>query len=275
MTNDALNRKMLSKVPAITLGFWVIKILATTLGETGGDAVSMSWLGETTAQAGQSAVNGYLVGTAIFGVALLVLVWAQIRARKFNPWLYWATIVASTTCGTTLADFADRSLGIGYLGGSLLLLACVLLSLFAWHRSLGTVDVNTIATPKSEAFYWITITFSQTLGTALGDWVADAGPGYGGGALLFGIALALLALLYFTTRISHVALFWGAFILTRPLGATVGDFLDKPVANGGLEFSRLNATLSLALVIVGLILIIRQRPGGRPVTQDRAGEQGR
>jgi len=275
MTNDALNRKMLSKVPAITLGFWVIKILATTLGETGGDAVSMSWLGEATPEAGQSAVNGYLVGTSIFGVALLVLVWAQIRARKFNPWLYWATIVASTTCGTTLADFADRSLGIGYLGGSLLLLACVLLSLFAWHRSLGTVDVNTIATPKSEAFYWITITFSQTLGTALGDWVADAGPGYGGGALLFGIALALLALLYFTTRISHVALFWGAFILTRPLGATVGDFLDKPVANGGLEFSRLNATLSLALVIVGLILIIRQRPGGRPGTQDRAGEQGR
>jgi uncharacterized membrane-anchored protein len=274
MTNDALNRKMLSKVPAITLGFWVIKILATTLGETGGDAVSMSWFGETTPEAGQSAVNGYLVGTAIFGVALLVLVWAQIRARKFNPWLYWATIVASTTCGTTLADFAGRSLGIGYLGGSLLLLAGVLLSLFAWHRSLGTVDVNTIVTPKSEAFYWITITFSQTLGTALGDWVADAGPGYGGGALLFGIALALLALLYFTTRISHVVLFWAAFILTRPLGATVGDFLDKPVDNGSLQFSRLNATLSLALVIVGLILIIRQRPGGRAGRQDQAGEQG-
>jgi uncharacterized membrane-anchored protein len=274
MTNDALNRKMLSKVPAITLGFWVIKILATTLGETGGDAVSMSWLGETTPEAGRSAVNGYLVGTAIFGVALLVLVWAQIGAQKFNPWLYWATIGASTTCGTTLADFADRSLGIGYVGGSLLLLAGVLLSLFAWHRSLGTIDVNNVATPKSEAFYWTTITFSQTLGTALGDWVADAGPGYGGGALLFGMALAVLALLYFTTRISHIVLFWAAFILTRPLGATVGDFLDKPVANGGLQFSRLNATLSLVLVIVGLILIIRQRPGGRRGTQDQAGEQG-
>ena len=263
MTQDRFNRKALSKVPAITLGFWVIKILATTLGETGGDAVSMSWLGETTPEAGQSAVNGYLLGTAIFGVALVVLVWAQIRARTFNPWLYWATIVASTTCGTTLADFADRSLRIGYLGGSLLLLACVLLSLFAWRRNLGTVDVNTVATSKSEAFYWVTITFSQTLGTALGDWVADAGPGYGRGALLFGAVLALLALLYFTTRISHVALFWAAFILTRPLGATVGDFLDKPVADGGLEFSRLNATVTLAMVIVVLILLIRQRPGGR------------
>jgi uncharacterized membrane-anchored protein len=268
------NGAILSKVPAITLGFWVIKILATTLGETGGDAVSMSWLGETTPEAGRSAVNGYLVGTAIFGVALLVLVWAQIGAQKFNPWLYWATIGASTTCGTTLADFADRSLGIGYVGGSLLLLAGVLLSLFAWHRSLGTIDVNNVATPKSEAFYWTTITFSQTLGTALGDWVADAGPGYGGGALLFGMALAVLALLYFTTRISHIVLFWAAFILTRPLGATVGDFLDKPVANGGLQFSRLNATLSLVLAIVGLILIIRQRPGGRRGTQDQAGEQG-
>jgi uncharacterized membrane-anchored protein len=263
MTQDRFNRKALSKVPAITLGFWVIKILATTLGETGGDAVSMSWLGETTPEARQSAVNGYLLGTAIFGVALVVLVWAQIRARTFNPWLYWVTIIASTTCGTTLADFADRSLGMGYLGGSLLLLACVLLSLFAWHRNLGTVDVNTVATVKSEAFYWVTITFSQTLGTALGDWVADAGPGYGGGALLFGALLALLALLYFATRISHVALFWAAFILTRPLGATVGDFLDKPVANGGLEFSRLNATVTLTIVIVGLILLIRQRPGAR------------
>jgi uncharacterized membrane-anchored protein len=223
----------------------------------------MSWLGETTPEARQSAVNGYLLGTAIFGVALVVLVWAQIRARTFNPWLYWVTIIASTTCGTTLADFADRSLGMGYLGGSLLLLACVLLSLFAWHRNLGTVDVNTVATVKSEAFYWVTITFSQTLGTALGDWVADAGPGYGGGALLFGALLALLALLYFATRISHVALFWAAFILTRPLGATVGDFLDKPVANGGLEFSRLNATVTLTIVIVGLILLIRQRPGAR------------
>jgi uncharacterized membrane-anchored protein len=273
MTQDRFNRKALSKVPAITLGFWVIKILATTLGETGGDAVSMSWLGETTPEAGQSAINGYLLGTAIFGAALVALVWAQIRARTFNPWLYWVTIVASTTCGTTLADFADRSLRVGYLGGSLLLFACVLLSLFAWHRNLGTVDVNTVATSKSEAFYWVTITFSQTLGTALGDWIADAGPGYGGGALLFGAVLALLALLYFTTRISHVALFWTAFILTRPLGATVGDFLDKPVANGGLEFSRLNATVTLAMVIVVLILLIRQRPGGRANPSDPVCEQ--
>jgi uncharacterized membrane-anchored protein len=254
----------LSKVPAITLGFWVIKILATTLGETGGDAVSMSWLGEATPEAGQSALNGYLVGTAIFGALLIVLVWAQVRARWFNPWLYWATIVASTTCGTTLADFADRSLGIGYPGGSLLLLACVLLALFAWHRTMGTIDVNAISTAKAETFYWVTITFSQTLGTALGDWVADSGPGYGGGALLFGAALALLALLYFATRISHVALFWAAFILTRPLGATVGDFLDKPLGQGGLELSRVVASAALAVAIVALILILPQRPGGHP-----------
>jgi uncharacterized membrane-anchored protein len=250
-----------SKVPAVTLGFWLIKILATTLGETGGDTVTMSWLGETT----DSAVpGGYLIGTAIFGLLLVVLVWLQIRARRFNPWLYWATIVASTTCGTTLADFADRSLGIGYPGGSLLLLACVLASLFAWHRSLGTVDVNRITGPREESFYWITITFSQTLGTALGDWAADGGLGYSGGALLFGACLALLALLYFTTRISRVALFWAAFILTRPLGATVGDFLDKPIADGGLEWSRPLASAVLAVVIVILIVALPQRPGSHP-----------
>ena len=254
----------LSKVPAVTLGFWVIKILATTLGETGGDAVSMSWLGETTPEAGQSGLNGYLVGTGMFGMALILLVFLQIRARRFNPWLYWLTIVASTTCGTTLADFADRSLGIGYPGGSLLLLACVLTSLFAWYRTLGTVDVNSITGPREEAFYWITITFSQTLGTALGDWVADAGLGYGGGALVFGAALLILALLYVTSRVSHVLLFWAAFILTRPLGATVGDFLDKPIAKGGLEVSRPLASALLAVVIVGLILVIPQRPGGHP-----------
>jgi uncharacterized membrane-anchored protein len=256
--------ELLSKVPAITLGFWIIKILATTLGETGGDAVSMSWLGETTPEAEQSGLNGYLAGTAIFGVALILLVWLQIRARRFNPWLYWATIVASTTCGTTLADFADRSLGVGYAGGSLLLLALVLLSLLAWQRTLGTVDVNTVASPKSEAFYWITITISQTLGTALGDWVADSGPGYGGGALIFGAALAALAILYFTTRLSHVALFWGAFILTRPLGATVGDFLDKPVGKGGLEFSRPVASAALATIIILLILLFPRRPAPQP-----------
>jgi uncharacterized membrane-anchored protein len=265
MNDRELARDALSKVPAVTLGFWIIKILATTLGETGGDSVTMSWLGETTAH---PVPNGYLIGTAIFGLLLVGLVWAQIRAKRFSPWLYWATIVASTTCGTTLADFADRSLGIGYPGGSLLLLACVLASLFAWHRSLGTIDVNSVSTPRAETFYWVTITFSQTLGTALGDWIADAGLGYSGGAIVFGAALAVLATLYFTTSISRVGLFWAAFILTRPLGATVGDFLDKPIAKGGLEFSRPIASAVLAVVIVGLILILPQRPGGHPGRPD-------
>jgi uncharacterized membrane-anchored protein len=254
----------LTKVPAVTLGFWIIKILATTLGETGGDAVSMTWLGETTPQAGQTWINGYLVGTVIFGLLLLGLVWAQIRARGFNPWLYWATIVASTTCGTTLADFADRSLGIGYLGGSLLLLACVLISLFVWHRTLGTISVNTVVEPRAEIFYWITITFSQTLGTALGDWAADGGLGYSGGAALFGACLLLLGLLYLLTPINRVALFWAAFILTRPLGATVGDFFDKPRAHGGLEISRPLASLILAVAIIVLILVLPQRAGRHP-----------
>lgn len=258
------SRDLISKVPAVTLGFWIIKILATTLGETGGDSVSMSWLGETTPGAAASPVNGYLIGTLIFGIILLGLVLAQIRARAFNPWLYWATIIASTTAGTTLADFATRSIGIGYPGGSLLLLAGVLASLFAWHRTLGTVDVNTVATAKAEAFYWLTITFSQTLGTALGDWVADGSLGYSGAALLFGAALAVLAMLYFATRVSRVLLFWAAFILTRPLGATVGDFLDKPLAKGGLEFSRPLATTVLAVTIIALILLFKQRPGGHP-----------
>jgi uncharacterized membrane-anchored protein len=267
VTDRDATREALTKVPAVTLGFWIIKILATTLGETGGDSVTMSWLGETTAH---PVPNGYLIGTAIFGVLLVAMVFAQIKARTFNPWLYWATIAASTTCGTTLADFADRSLGIGYPGGSLLLLACVLASLFAWHRTLGTVNVNTVTSPPEETFYWITITFSQTLGTALGDWAADGradggwGLGYGGGALVFGAGLALLAILYFTTRANRVALFWAAFILTRPLGATVGDFLDKPVANGGLEMSRPIASAVLAVVIIALILILPQRAGRHP-----------
>jgi len=258
--NDKM-RDLETKVPAITLGFWIIKILATTLGETGGDAVTMSWLGETTSEANP---NGYLIGTAIFAGLLIALVWVQIRARRFNPWLYWATIVASTTAGTTLADFADRSLGIGYPGGSLLLLACVLASLFAWHRTLGTVSVNTVVTGRAETFYWITITFSQTLGTALGDWIADSGLGYGGGALVFGAGLAILAALYFWTRASRVFLFWAAFILTRPLGATVGDFLDKPLAHGGLDFSRPLASAVLAATILVLILVLPQRPGRHP-----------
>jgi uncharacterized membrane-anchored protein len=267
MTDRRPDNQLLSKVPAVTLGFWIIKILATTLGETGGDTVTMTWLGETTPH---PVPGGYLIGTAIFGVLLVVLVWTQIRARDFNPWLYWATIVASTTCGTTLADFADRSLGIGYPGGSLLLLACVLLSLFAWYRTLGTVDVNRITGAREETFYWITITFSQTLGTALGDWAADAaseggwGLGYSGAALVFGAGLAVLAILYFTTRTNRVGLFWAAFILTRPLGATVGDFLDKPVAKGGLQWSRPLASAVLFVVIVVLILVLPQRAGQHP-----------
>ena len=269
MTSADISRhEILSKVPAVTLGFWIIKILATTLGETGGDTVTMSWLGETT---DHPVPYGYLIGTAIFGVLLIGFVIAQIRAHKFNAWLYWATIVASTTCGTTLADFADRSLGIGYPGGSLLLLACVLLSLFAWWRTLGTVDVNTVASPPQETFYWITITFSQTLGTALGDWAADAtsdggwGLGYSGGALVFGAGLAILALLYFTSKkVSHVVLFWAAFILTRPLGATVGDWFDKPIAKGGLDMSRPVASAVLAIVIILLIVVLPQRAGAHP-----------
>ena len=265
----ARDRELCTKVPAITLGFWILKILATTLGETGGDSVSMSWLGETTAEAGRSGLNGYLVGTAIFGALLLVLVWAQIRARSFKPWLYWATIVASTTAGTTLADFATRSLGIGYPGGSILLLGCVLASLVAWKLTLGSISVDTVVGPREETFYWITITFSQTLGTALGDWVADSGFGYGGGALVFGAALLLLAILYAATNVDRVLLFWTAFILTRPLGATVGDFLDKPVDHGGLALSRPLATLALGLAIVLLILILPQRAGHHPAPRAR------
>lgn len=269
LTDD--QRATLSKVPAVTLGFWIIKILATTLGETGGDAVSMSWLGETTPAAGAGGVNGYLVGTAIFGVLLLGLVWAQIAARRFNPWLYWATIIASTTAGTTLADFATRSLGIGYTGGSALLLGLVVASLATWKMTLGSVDVNQVGTPRAEGFYWLTITFSQTLGTALGDWAADTGGlGYLGGATLFAIALAVLAVLYFTTNVSRVMLFWAAFILTRPLGATVGDFLDKPLAKGGLDLSRPLASLVLTAAIVLLILLLPQRAGGHPGSDSNA-----
>ncbi|HEY0312677.1 MAG TPA: hypothetical protein VGC56_09300 [Allosphingosinicella sp.] len=270
MTDDRSNlmKDIVSKVPAVTLGFWIIKILATTLGETGGDTVTMTWLGETTSEANP---NGYLIGTALFGVLLVVLVAVQIRARRFNAWLYWATIVASTTCGTTLADFADRSLGIGYTGGSALLLACVLASLGAWYATTGSIRVETVATPKTEAFYWLTITFSQTLGTALGDWAADdGGLGFGGGALLFGAALAVLAALYYWTKVSRVFLFWTAFILTRPLGATVGDLFDKPHDKGGLDVSRPVASLILFAVIVGLILILPQRPGQHPAAEAEA-----
>lgn len=256
---DAAERVEFSKVPAITLGFWIIKILATTFGETAGDAVSMSWLGETTAEAGQGGLNGYLVGTAIFATILVVLVALQIRARRFHPFLYWATIIASTTAGTTMADFATRSMGIGYPGGSMLLLGLVLGSLLLWYRALGSISVASVHEPRAELFYWITITLSQTLGTALGDWLADGPLGYLGAAAVFGSALVVLAVMYWGTKVSHVALFWAAFILTRPLGATVGDFLDKPVAAGGLEFSRLLASAVLIGAIVLLIVIFPQR----------------
>lgn len=253
---------ILSKVPAVTLGFWVIKILATTLGETGGDAVTMSWL-----HADQNAQNGgYLIGTAIFLAIFVAAVIAQISTTKFNPWIYWLAIVASTTVGTALADFFDRSLGIGYVGGSSILLACVLCSLGAWYVTLGSVNVDTVTSPKTELFYWITITFSQTLGTALGDWIADdTGLGYDGGALLFGAGLVVLAALYYWTKLSRVFLFWAAFILTRPLGATVGDFLDKPVSHGGLALSRPLASAILLGVIVLLVAILPQRPGRHSV----------
>ncbi|SAK89215.1 membrane protein [Caballeronia calidae] len=241
--------KALAKVPEVTLAFWIIKIAATTLGETGGDAFSMS-MG-----------LGYLMSTFIFAAVFVVAVIAQIKADRFYPALYWVTIIATTTVGTTLADFADRSLGIGYAGGSAILLALLLASLGVWHRVMGSVSVSTIASPKAEAFYWVTIMFSQTLGTALGDWTADsAGFGYTGAALIFGGVLLLIVLAYWFTDISRTALFWGAFILTRPLGAVVGDFLDKPVANGGLAMSRYGASVALLMFIVVCASLFRQRP---------------
>jgi uncharacterized membrane-anchored protein len=250
-----------SKVPAVTLGFWMIKILATTLGETGGDAVTMSWLhADTNIQHG-----GYLIGTGIFLVIFVAAVMTQISVKRFNPWVYWIAIVSSTTVGTAMADLFDRSLGIGYTGGSSILLGCVLSSFALWYFSLGSINVQTVATPKVEIFYWVTITFSQTLGTALGDWTADdTGLGYEGGALVFCLGLAVLAAFYYWTEISRVFLFWAAFILTRPLGATVGDLLDKPVNHGGLALSRPLATAAILAAIVVLIVVLPQRPGQHP-----------
>lgn len=241
-------RGALSKVPAVTLGFWAVKVLATTLGETGGDALSMS-MG-----------LGYPWSTTIFMALFAAAVATQVSADRFKPWLYWATIIASTTVGTTLADFADRSLGIGYLGGSVLLLAFLLLSLLAWHRMLGSVDVGAVSGPRAECFYWLTIMFSQTLGTALGDWTADsAGLGYVGAAFIFGGLLWFVAAAYLCTRASRTALFWLAFILTRPFGAVIGDFLDKPAAQGGLDFSRYTATAVLfGLIVLGVFLQTRR-----------------
>ncbi len=261
MNNDQRTAEMVAKVPQVTLLFWIIKILATTLGETGGDAVTMSWLGETSAEANGS---GYLIGTAIFGVIFIVAVLVQIRAAKFHPLLYWFTIVATTTVGTTLADYCTRSLGIGYTGGSAILLFLVVASLVVWRWSTGSISVETVATPKVEIFYWVTIMFSQTLGTALGDWVADTNEtGYLGAAALFGGLLVVTALLFYFTKISRAVLFWAAFILTRPLGAVVGDFLDKPHAQGGLALSRYSASVALLVVIVALILVFRQKPAAR------------
>lgn len=241
-----------TKVPQVTLGFWIIKILATTLGETGGDTVSMTM------------DLGYFVSTAIFLSALMLLVGIQIAARKFHPFLYWLVIVASTTAGTTMADFATRSLGVGYPGGSLILFACLMAVLGLWYWSLGSISVETVSTPKVEAFYWAAITFSQTLGTALGDWLADTGLGYEGGALVFGAGLAALAVAYYWTDISRVLLFWAAFILTRPLGATVGDFIDKPLDQGGLAWSRPLATVVIAALMIVCILVLPQKAGSHP-----------
>ncbi|QDW35668.1 hypothetical protein FFI89_000045 [Bradyrhizobium sp. KBS0727] len=245
----------ITKVPAVTLGFWIIKIIATTLGETGGDALSMTlnW--------------GYAFSSALFIGIFVVAVAAQIKARRFHPFLYWAVIVATTTAGTTMADFADRSLGIGYPGGSLILVACLMASLGVWYVQAGSISVETVVSPKIEMFYWTAILFSQTLGTALGDWMADTnGLGYERGALVFAAGLMAVAVAYFFTGTSRTWLFWAAFILTRPLGATVGDFLDKPVANGGLAFGRFYASAILATLIVGLIVFLPQRAGRHPAT---------
>lgn len=247
--NTNVDAAVLSKVPEVTLVFWVIKIMATTLGETGGDTLSMS-------------MNlGYLLSTGIFAAIFLAAVTIQIRSKQFHPVIYWVTIIATTTVGTTLADFADRSLGIGYAGGASLLLALLLLSLFVWHRVLGSVSIDTVGSPKSEMFYWTTIMFSQTLGTALGDWTADtAGLGYEGAAVVFGIMLMMITAAYYKTKISHTLLFWAAFILTRPLGAVVGDLLDKPIHSGGLDLSRFAASAALLLSIAMLLAVFRQRP---------------
>ena len=243
----------LSKVPEATLVFWLIKIAATTLGETGGDAVSMS-------------MNlGYLTGTIIFSVVFAIAVTAQISTKRFHPFVYWATIIATTTVGTTLADLVDRSLGIGYPGGVVLLSTLLGASIYIWYRKMGTISIDSVSNPRAETFYWVTIMFSQTLGTALGDWTADtAGLGYAGGAMIFGAALLVILALYLWSNVSRTGLFWAAFILTRPLGAVVGDFLDKPVSAGGLALSRYSASAALLVFVIGAILVFKQRPAATP-----------
>lgn len=248
-TSNAESHAALSKVPEVTLLFWIIKIAATTLGETGGDAVSMSMH------------LGYLVGTICFAAIFAAAVWAQIRAVRFHPVLYWVTIIATTTVGTTLADFADRSLGIGYAGGTVLLLAMLLISLATWYRSTGTLAVSSVASTRPEVFYWVTIMLSQTLGTALGDWTADtAGLGYQHGAVVFCILLGVVVAAYYRTKLSRTLLFWSAFILTRPLGAVVGDYLDKPIGSGGLDLSRVTASAALLVFIAICVLAFEHRP---------------
>lgn len=255
MQNKITESHSLSKVPAVTLAFWLTKIAATTLGETGGDAVTMSM------------DLGYLTGTLIFAIIFLIAVVVQIKRHSFNKWIYWFTVVATTTVGTTLADFADRSLGIGYLGGTLLLSTLLILSLFIWRITCGTIAVNSVNNGVTECFYWVTIMYSQTLGTALGDWTADSeGLGYDGGILLFVGALAIIWAASRFTTLSRTALFWAAFILTRPLGAVVGDFLDKPVASGGLALSRYSASLTLALIIIAFLWLLPQRPAIKSAT---------
>src|SRR5438045_8178532 len=258
---DEKQSELVANVPQVTFLFWIVKVLATTLGETAGDAVTMSWLGETTPGA---KGTGYLIGTAIFGVIFIVAVLVQIRARKFHPFLYWLTIVATTTVGTTLADYCTRSLGIGYPGGSTILLTCVVASLLIWRWSTGSISIETVSTPRVEIFYWVTIMFSQTLGTALGDWVADTSTmGYVGAAAVVVGLLLLTAIIYSLTNCTRLILSWTDFILTSPLGATLGDFLDKPIAQGGLALSRYTATLGLLVVIVALILIVPQKPASK------------
>ena len=258
MVDEQATPWWVAKVPEVTLIFWIIKILCTTIGETGGDAFTMSFLGETTSEANP---NGYLIGTAVFAVIFFVAVALQIKASKFHPFLYWFTIIATTTVGTTFADYLTRSNGLGYTVGSALLLVCVIASLIVWKLSTGTIDIASVRSAKSEMFYWVTIMFSQTLGTALGDWFADtADLGYLGAAGVFGAGLLVLALLYYLTSATRPVLFWIAFILTRPLGAVVGDFLDKPHEQGGLQLSRYVATAILLVLIVWAILIFPQKP---------------
>lgn len=254
--NDVIKNSV-SKVPEVTLLFWLIKICATTLGETGGDAVSMSMS------------LGYLHSTLIFSLIFIIAVSIQVKLDRFNPYIYWLTVIATTIVGTTLADFVDRSLGIGYLGGVTILLILLGVSLFSWYKTMGTVSIHSVKTPKSEAFYWLTIMFSQTLGTALGDWTADtAGLGYTGGIISFGLLLTMLALAYYFTTLSRTILFWGAFILTRPMGAVVGDFLDKPLNAGGLELSRYTASICLLIFVFGCVLVFPQHPAREKSTSD-------